>query len=101
MFGANLPELMVLAMVGLLLFGSKLPEVAKSLGKGVSEFKKGLSGFQDELTGNSSPRSSSSAYTPTPSAKRPEPLATLEDTVVTPRFEPPKTAPVELTNEQV
>ena len=100
MFGANFPELMVLGMVGLLLFGSKLPEVAKSLGKGVSEFKKGLSGFQDELTGNSS-RSSSSAYTPTPTAKRPEPLAALNDTVVTPRFEPPKTAPVELTNEQV
>ena len=100
MFGANFGELMILGIIGLLLFGKRLPEVAKNLGKGVSEFKKGLSGFQDEIT-NPSSRSSSSAYTPSPSAKRPEPLDDLSETVVTPRFEPPTSAPVELTSEQV
>ena len=99
MFGANFTELLVLGIIGLLLFGKRLPEVAKNLGKGVSEFKKGLSGFQEEIT-NSSSRSTST-YTPTPSAKRPEPLAELDDTIVTPRFEPPTSAPTELTNEQV
>ena len=105
MFGANFTELLVLGIIGLLLFGKRLPEVAKNLGKGVSEFKKGLSGFQDEMQGNS-PRSSS-AYSPSPSAKRPEPLASLDDSIVAPRFEPPKSAPVELgsdtpvTSEQV
>ena len=62
MFGANFTELLVLGIIGLLLFGKRLPEVAKNLGKGVSEFKKGLSGFQDELSGNSSRSSSSSSY---------------------------------------
>lgn len=95
MFGLNVSELMIFGIIGLLLFGKRLPEVAKNLGKGVSEFKKGLSGFQDEMTGNSS-RSSSSSYAPSPSSRRPEPLATLDDTIVAPKFEPPKSAPVEL-----
>jgi len=100
MFGANFTELLVLGIIGLLLFGKKLPEVAKNLGKGVSEFKKGLSGFQDEMTGSSS-RSSSSSYSPSPSIKRPEPLTTLDDTIVAPKFEPPKSAPVELMPDEV
>ena len=99
MFGVGVPEMFVLSMIGLLLFGKKLPDVARNLGKGMAEFKKGISGFQDELQGKNS--YSSSAYTPTPSAKRPEPLSTLDETVVAPRFEPPKSAPVELTTEPV
>ena len=96
MFGLNVSELMIFGIIGLLLFGKRLPEVAKNLGNGVSEFKKGLSGFQDEMTGNSSRSSSSSSYAPSPSSRRPEPLATLDDTIVAPKFEPPKSAPVEL-----
>ncbi len=100
MFGLGVSELFVFGMIGLLLFGKRLPEVAKNLGKGLSEFKKGMSGFQDELEGRSKP-TYSPAYTPSPSAKRPEPLATLDDTIVAPKFEPPKSAPVELTSESV
>ncbi len=101
MFGLNVSELMIFGIIGLLLFGKRLPDVAKNLGKGVSEFKKGLSGFQDELTGNSSrSSSSSSSYNPSPQTRRPEPLATLDDTIVAPKFEPPKTAPVELGSEE-
>ncbi len=100
MFGANFGELLVLGMIGLLLFGKRLPEVAKNLGKGLAEFKKGISGFQDEVEGRSKP-SYSSAYSPSPSAKRPEPLASLDETIIAPKFEPPKSAPVELTSESV
>ncbi len=92
MFGANVGELFVLGMVGLLLFGSKLPDVAKNLGKGFAEFKKGISGFQDEIT-----RPTPSSYTPKPTARRPEPLADLdEDRLSAPKFEPPKSAPTEI-----
>ena len=43
------PEMMVILVVALLVFGKRLPEVGRSLGKGLVEFKKGLKGVKDEL----------------------------------------------------
>ncbi len=41
MFGIGLSELLVILLVCLLLFGaSRLPEIGKSLGEGIREFKK-------------------------------------------------------------
>jgi len=42
-------ELIVLAVVGVLIFGKRLPEVGKSLGKGIVEFKRGVAGVTDEI----------------------------------------------------
>ncbi len=42
-------ELIVIAGVGLLLFGNRLPTVMRSLGKSVVEFKKGVNGIEDEI----------------------------------------------------
>ncbi len=42
-------EVAVIAVVGLLLFGRRLPEVGRSLGKGIVEFKKGLKGIEEEV----------------------------------------------------
>ena len=42
-------EWIVIAALGLLIFGKRLPEVGKSLGKGIVEFKKGLKGIEDEV----------------------------------------------------
>ena len=42
-------ELLVIGLIALLVFGSRLPEVGRSLGKGLMEFKKGLSGIKDDL----------------------------------------------------
>jgi sec-independent protein translocase protein TatA len=44
---------MILA-VGVLLFGRRLPEVGRYLGKGIVEFKKGLKGLEDEIDVSSS-----------------------------------------------
>jgi sec-independent protein translocase protein TatA len=45
-------ELVVVAVIGLLLFGRRLPELGRSLGKGIVEFKKGLKGMEDEMDGS-------------------------------------------------
>jgi len=43
MFGLGTQELMVILVIVLVLFGgSKLPEIARSLGKSMNEFKKGI-----------------------------------------------------------
>lgn len=40
-------DIIILLVIGVLLFGRKLPEVGKYLGKGIVEFKKGLKGIED------------------------------------------------------
>jgi sec-independent protein translocase protein TatA len=42
-------EWIVIVAFGLLIFGKKLPEVGRSLGRGIVEFKKGLKGVEDEV----------------------------------------------------
>ena len=50
-FGLSWMEMSVILIVALLLFGKRLPEVMRSMGKGIVEFKKGLHGIEDEIEG--------------------------------------------------
>lgn len=43
------PEWIIVLVIALLIFGKRLPEVGRSIGKGLVEFKKGLKGVKDEL----------------------------------------------------
>jgi sec-independent protein translocase protein TatA len=45
----SLPELILILGIGVLFFGKRLPEVGKSLGKGIVEFKKGLKSIDDDI----------------------------------------------------
>lgn len=42
-------EWIVILLIALMLFGKRLPDVGKSLGKGIVEFKKGLKGMKQQL----------------------------------------------------
>jgi sec-independent protein translocase protein TatA len=42
-------EWIVILVIGLLLFGRRLPEVGRSIGQGIKEFKKGLKDTEDEV----------------------------------------------------
>ena len=82
-------EMVFLGIIALLLFGKRLPEVARSLGKGVTEFKKGLSGIEDEVDRSSFSKNESS------NSARPTPMEEQVETAA-PKFEPPLAEAAEL-----
>ncbi len=45
----GLTEWIIIGALGLLIFGKRLPEVGRSLGKGIVEFKKGLKGIDEDI----------------------------------------------------
>jgi len=48
MFGIGHWEILVVLGIFLLLFGTRIPAIARSLGMSITEFKKGAKGIEDE-----------------------------------------------------
>src|SRR5262249_23512262 len=67
-------EIIVLLILGVLLFGRKLPDVGRYLGKGIVEFKKGIKGIEDDVEG-SHPASNQPVSAPAEPPRPPQKIA--------------------------
>ena len=47
--GLSASEIAIVMVIGLLLFGARLPQVGRSLGKTLTEFKRGLRGVEEDM----------------------------------------------------
>jgi sec-independent protein translocase protein TatA len=83
MFGLGPMEIGAILILGVLLFGRKLPEVGRFLGKGIVEFKKGIAGIEDDLTNPSN----QTAVTTTPTAPVEAPKPPQRMVTTAPKFE--------------
>ena len=81
-FDISPTTLLILGVIAVLLYGERLPEVARSVGKGFMEFKRGIRNIQDDLEG----AINSATSTDTPSHhEAPED----REEATAPKFEPP------------
>lgn len=75
MFGIGMPELLVILVVALIVLGPKrLPEIARSLGKGMAEFRRASTEFQRTLSASleeTPPVTPPRAAAPAPAAATP------------------------------
>ena len=85
MFGLGPFELILVGIVAILLFGSKLPEVARSLGQSYNQFRRGLTDLQDQFK--------ISDFTAPPAGSSPKSLEDYDEPElaepVAPKFTPP------------
>ena len=84
-------ELLIIGAIALLLFGKRLPEVARGFGKSIVEFKKGIKGIEDEVDGATYNTSRDQYGTPRETS-RPVPNEEAQP-ITAPKFEPPTSAP--------
>ena len=93
MFGMSPMEMMIVGVVAILLFGQKLPEVMKTIGKGYRDFRNGLSEIQSQVNLNDT-FSSGSSYASSSSSSR-KVTKTYDDyeEPTAPKFDPPPADP--------
>jgi sec-independent protein translocase protein TatA len=84
----SLGEMLFLGIIAVLLFGKRLPDVGRSLGKALAEFKKGLSEIHDQVDWSST---SSDSHRATYES---DDLETADSEPTAPRFELPDSPPV-------
>ena len=93
MFGLTFQEMLVVGIIAIVLFGSKLPEVAKMLGQHYARFRKTLTDMQAQVNLHEiyDPRPTPSSYT----TRSRSSYSSFDDSdePSAPRFEPPPSEP--------
>jgi sec-independent protein translocase protein TatA len=77
----------VVLLLGVMLFGGKLPEMARDLGKGLLEFQRGMNEWGNEAKKTIFDETSSSKTAKEDPVPTPEPPVVQENSA--PKFEPP------------
>ena len=76
-------EIIILLVIGVLIFGKRLPEVGRNFGKSIVEFKKGIKGVGDEIDAEADKQAASitekSSSDLPPAKVTPDPAASDED----------------------
>jgi sec-independent protein translocase protein TatA len=93
MFGLGPIEMLIVGVIAVLLFGNRLPEVGRSIGRSLMEFKKGMRDIQNEVdSAVNQPQHSQISRAVRPSDESDEPTA--------PKFEPPAREPFDAVPQQ-
>ncbi len=84
MFGIGMPEMLLILAIALIVIGpKKLPDLARSLGKAMGEFKKATSELKDSIQLDAELKDVNSAFkdinTPSGKASQPAPVESTEE----------------------
>jgi sec-independent protein translocase protein TatA len=90
MFGLGFWEMLLVGVIAVMLYGKRLPEVAKSFGATYRQFRRQLNDLQSQFSLDDITGATTSHYTP------PKNYSDYDDrdVISAPRFEPPPMPPV-------
>jgi len=72
-------EIGILLVIGLLIFGKRLPEVGRNLGRSIIEFKKGIKGIDDEINAEANRKPADQIESDAPAKVTPDPSSDVEE----------------------
>ncbi len=92
-FSLSATEMLIVLGLAVLLFGKRLPEVARSLGKSLGDFQRGVQSIQQELQSSLREEAEASSSDSSREFSPAHPSPEDQEESLAPKFEPPPLAP--------